>query len=262
MNTAPQSNLFGNNRLKRTTLTFSVEGLTAREELLFKGYVRLLDHMTEHCWQYHEASALRRVDLLVADEQVQPTRFFQIADKLQPVLQLGVSKDVSQHFFLAWPLKPYELENELNRLGRLIGADAAHEQFEEAQKSAPASAHAEPTQKRYRLRRWPKSSLLAEPGSIRLATLLTGKAIGIDELVFRSALPKAVCERFVATMQTADLIMLPNVGSSQPALWTAPAIAKPGLPAQHERHLNQPAVKAIAQPGLLARIRLRFGIKA
>ena len=184
-------------------LTFSVEGLAAREELLFKGYVRLLDHLTEHHWQYREPSAVQRIDLLVADERVQPTRCFQAAEKLQPVLQLGTTQNDSNPFFLAWPLKPYELENKLNRLGRLIGAGTANGPAPAEQKSIPESKLAAPAQKHYRLRQWPKPSLLTEPGSMRLATLLTGRAMGLDELVFRSALAPQVCERFVAAMQAA-----------------------------------------------------------
>ena len=66
--TAEQPTVIDTEVGQRSTLTFSVEGLAAREELLFKGYVRLLDHLTEHQWQYREASVLHRVDLLVASE--------------------------------------------------------------------------------------------------------------------------------------------------------------------------------------------------
>jgi hypothetical protein len=72
--------------------TFSVEGSTAREEMLFKGDVRLLDHMTEHHWQYHEPSALHRVELLVCSEHVQPARFLQNNGQPQTLLQPGASK--------------------------------------------------------------------------------------------------------------------------------------------------------------------------
>ena len=262
MNTVPHSTILNSSERLRTTLTFSLEGLAAREELLFKGYARLLDRIMEHHWQYHEPSTTQRVDLLVVDERVQPTRFLQAAGKPQNVLQLGVSKSVSRPFYLTWPLKPYELENELNRLGRLIGADAAREQFVEEQKSIPDSIQDAHAQQHYRLSQWPKPMLLTAPGSMRLATMLTAKAMSLEELVFRSALSKTVCERFITDMQAANLIMYSASANSKPAQGTEPGTNKPNPSAQHESPAGQPATKAVAQPGLLARIRMRLGIKA
>ena len=265
MTTAMSSALVAPAKKQRVLLTFSVEGLAAREELLFKGYVRLLDNSTDHHWQYREPSGAHRVDLLVADERVQPTRFSQAAGAPQPVLQLGTSKGASHHFFLCWPLKPYELEHELNRLGHLIAAVPANGLAPGTQKPPAESAHSAFSQRSFRLRRWPKPSLLKEPGSMRLATLLTSRAIGMDELVFRSELAPAVCEQFLALMQAENLMMHPAASGTPATPWTPPTARPPGTPAWHTSaaHLaNLPAMKAIAQPGLLARIRMRFGIKA
>ena len=262
MNYAGRSAPVDSPQKQRLTLTFSVEGLAAREELLFKGYVRLLDYLTEHNWQCCEPSAAQRIDLLVTDERAQPTRYLQAADKIQPVLQLGPSKSVSHAFFLSWPLKPYELETELNRLGHLIKGASTSGQVVGAQNSTAELIQPVPAQMQYRLSRWPKSSLLAEPGSMRLATLLTGRGLGLEELVSRSALSQAICERFIAVMQAENLIVQFDAPNSQIAPRTAPTIAKPGMPALPARQASQPAIKAITQPGLLARIRMRFGIKA
>lgn len=247
---------------QRLTFTFSVEGLAAREELLFKGYVRLLDQMTEHHWHYCEASALQRVDLLVADENVQPTKFLLGADDPQPILLLGVNNFSSSRFFLEWPLKPYELENQLNRLGRLIKPSVVREQGPGEPKAKAESPHSSPAELHYRLRQWPNPMLLAQPGRMRLATLLTGKAMGLDELQFRSALPKALCERFLADMQAAGLIMHPGAADSQQPPLVAPSATPPRLSVQQERQADQPAAKPSIQPGLIARIRMRFGIKS
>lgn len=262
MSTAQQSSAVDSRSRQRVTLTFSVEGLAAREELLFKGYVRLLDHMTEHRWQYHEPSTTQRVDLLVADEQVQPTRCLQGSGNIQPILQLGISKTVSGPFYLSWPLKPYELETELNRIGRLINWGAVREPDVFVQASLPEWVKPEPVVQHYRLRQWPKPSLLTEPGSMRLATLLTGKAMSLEEVVFRSALPKANCVRFIAGMQAAGLIMHPDAAASHASTWVMPSAKMSTLLEQQKRPASLPAAKSLAQPGLLARIRMRFGIKS
>ena len=262
MTTVQLSSLSDTRKRQRTTLTFSVEGLAAREELLFKGYVRLLDHLTEHNWRYCEPSMAQRIDLLVADERVQPTRCLQATSRPQPVLQLGTSKSASHAFFLSWPLKPYELENELNRLGRLLEGYSASVQVPSPQQFSFEPVQTAPAQKLYRLRQWPKPSLLTEPGSMRLATLMTGRAMGLEELMYRSALSQAVCTRFVATMQAANMMVEPSVATSPSPPWTPPTFATPASLAQHERQAGPPAVKAVAPPGLLARIRMRLGIKA
>ena len=264
--TTEQDTVIDDDSNQRSSFTFSVEGLAAREELLFKGYVRLLDHMTEHHWQYLEPSAMRRVDLLVTSEHVQPTRFLQNTGSPQDLLQLGANNINSSASFLTWPLQPNALEQQLNRLGRAIRAGTANAQSEGQPTTVPAALQAEttpaqPSVRHYRLRQWPRPMLLAEPGRMRLATLLTGKAMSLEEVIFRSALPQSVCERFIADMQTAGLIIHPDAEASQGPVWVSPAAKKPRLIAQQERQAAAPAAKAVIQPGLIARIRMRFGIK-
>ena len=104
--------------------------------------------------------------------------------------------------------------------------------------------------------------LLAESGRMRLATLLTGKAMSLEEMVFRSALSRSVCERFITDMQTAGLITHPDAEASQGPVRVSPAAKKPRLSAQQERQAAASATKAVIQPGLVARIRMRFGMKS
>ncbi len=265
--TAEQPTVIDDDASARPTFTFSVEGLAAREELLFKSYVRLLDYLTEHRWQYHEPSALHRVDLLVTSDQVTPTRFLQNTGQPQALLQLGADNANRSRSYLTWPLKPNELEHQLNRLGRSIEAAAANAQSKVEQATLPAPlfaelAPAELSARQYRLRQWPRPMLLAEAGRMRLATLLTGKAMSLEEMVFRSALPQSVCERFLADMQTAGLIIHPDAEASQGPAWVPPAAKKPRLTPHQERQAAQPATKTVVHSGLLDRIRMRFGIKS
>ena len=269
---------------QRTVLTFSVEGLSARDELLFKGYVRLLDHLTDQEWQYKEASAQHRVDLLVASEHVLPTRAAQASSRAQPVLLLGSTNLGRSEFFLFWPLKPKELEDQLNKLGLFIcfTSKSGHDASVSAASPAPTqpvlysgAGNFEPVVAQYRLRQWPRPMLLAEPGRMRLATLLSSRALSIDELVVRTGLPKLVCERFVADMQTAGLIAQPEPVAKQQLATAATASASAsasaaladagkaqnGKPAAVvSLHVN--AVKSAVSVGLIDRIRMRFGIKS
>ena len=260
-----QSTLTETVQSRRATLTFCVKGLAAREEVLFKGYVRLLDHVTEHEWRHQEASLAHPVDLLVLDEAVEPVAFQQLPALPQPVLRLGTSS-ASRPFFLSWPLKPYELENELNRLGQLISSQhTPHLQVKAVLLGSTASpTNDQPTEKLMRLRRWPLPRLLAEPGRMRLATLLSGKAMGMDELLHRSALSKKICQRFINDMQTADLLMLEEAHESthpeEVARLSGTPAALASASASAYKQAVMPSAKPVVQPGLLTRIRLRLGM--
>lgn len=256
---------------QRLTLTFSVEGLSARDELLFKGYVRLLDHLTDQAWQYHEASTQYRVDVLVANEHVLPTRASQLCTVPQPVLLLGSINLSRSLFFLTWPLKPHELENLLNQLGGLVcksvssGSGTVQSTLHTTTALAPLveirESRAQPLVTVYTLRQWPRPMLLVEPGRMRLATLLRAKAMDMQELVFRSALPKSVCERFVSDMQTAGLLTQPDSAGSQHSAQATLAGVQSVQLVVRAQQVSGSAAKAPVSAGLIARIRMRFGIK-
>ena len=243
--------------IERSTLTFCVEGLQAREELLFKAFVRLLDHSTHQQWTYHPAAADVRVDLLVVAEEIEPT-FSKVQNtQPQPVLRLG-STGVDGHGYLSWPLRPNALENELNRLGGLTisqrGALHGVVLFSGTAAGTPL-ATGDTTKDWLRLQKWPPARLLAGTGRMRLATLLTGKAMSLDELVTRSALPLHVCKTFVDELQSAQLLL--SVGITPLPAPTQTSTVRPG-PALQPKTILPKAV----QPGLLDRIRMRLGIKS
>lgn len=230
--------------LERSTLTFCVEGLGAREELLFKSFVRLLDHLTHQQWSYQPAAANQRIDLLVVADGVEPTQCQNASQEPQPVLRLG-SSGANGHGYLSWPLKPGALESELNRLGGLSlrqhGAPDAQALFTGAATGGQTVINV--FKDSMRLVQWPPARLLAGIGRMRLATLLTGKAMKLDELVSRSALPLDLCQAFVLDLQRANLL------------------TSPGQPVQ-PTYLQPAPSQKVAQPGLLDRIRLRLGINS
>ena len=102
-----------------------------------------------------------------------------------------------------------------------------------------------------RLQKWPPPLLLAGTGRMRLATLLTGKAMSLGELVTRSALPLQVCKAFVDELQIAQLLLSVGITPTQtPVLKPEPALPP------------KTALPKVVQPGLLDRIRIRLGINS
>ena len=243
--------------LERLTLTFCVEGLPAREELLFKAFVRLLGHLTHQHWSYQPPAAHLRIDLLVVADGVEPT-FSRIPNiQLQPVLRLGSSK-ADGHGYLSWPLRPNALENELNRLGALTvsqrGVLRSQILFSGVATGRPL-AIGDTTKDLMRLQKWPPSRLLAGTGRMRLATLLTGKAMSLGELMNRSGLPLQVCKAFVDELQSAQLLLSVGITPTQSATQTP--LLKPEPALQPKTTLPK-----LVQPGLLDRIRMRLGLKS
>ena len=233
----------------RPTLTFRVEGFETREELLFKSFIRLLDHLTHHHWRYQPAAPNSRSDLLVLADGDQALRHQSPSQPQQPdqpdqpeqhVLKLG-STGTNGYGFLTWPLKPMELEKELNRLGRRIILNHTLRATGSLLTDPSVAASIEQALP-MRLHQWPTPPLLAGPGRLRLATLLTGKAMSLRELAQRSAMPLDMCREFVHDLQHAGLI------ASGPA-------------ASRQRNQISFASKPV-QLGLLDRIRMRLGISS
>lgn len=156
------------------------------------------------------------------------------------MLRLG-AKRTNGYGFLTWPLKPIELEKELNRLGRRIILKHTLRATGSLLTDPSVAAGIEQALP-MRLHQWPAPHLLAGSGRLRLATLLTGKAMNLHELAQRSAMPLDICKEFVHDLQHAGLIA------------SGPDVNPP-------RHQISFAPKPV-QLGLLDRIRIRLGISS
>lgn len=236
--------------LERSILTFCVEGLPVREERLFKSFVRLLGHTTHQQWQHHDAATDARIDLLVVAEGTQPTYSQRPGQMPQSVLRLGTNRATSTDGlgFLSWPVDPAALGKELNRHGGLIVSKSnvppSPAMFAVDGTATPMTP-IEPASKAklMHLRQWPPTHLLTGTGHMRLATLLTSKAMSLAELAHRSALPLPVCEAFVDALLRANLIFEQCVA------------------AKAEPSRNAPVQKTVPR-SLLDSIRIRLGISA
>lgn len=225
--------------------------------------------MTEHHWECREPLSTYRTDLLVTIGQDPCTLCLRPFGNPQPMLKWGSNRRDASPFFLSLPIKPNELEHQLNCVGRVIsnGHAIPEETTEEivelsTMPAALGGESAKPeTPMRFRLRQWPRSVLLAEPGRMRLASLLTTQSMSLDEMVFHSALEPARCERFLADMQAAGLLVLTDAQASQILACAPPVAATQRLSAQQERQLALPSSNTVARPGPITRLLLRLGIK-
>lgn len=245
MNNAAHSAVKG----QRALLSFSVEGLPPREELLFKSLVRLLDHRTHQHWAWK----IDRADLRVVGEALSPGS--ENPAPPVPVLAVGQVDPQRGGHFLTLPLHADALEQTLNRLGAMVvharglGLAAAE---------AVLADDAE-----FRLLRWPPAALLEAPHRIRLATLMTGRPTSLGVLRQRSGMGAQECLDFIADLRRSGLIE--NVAdAAQAAPHTAAAASASAQSPDGSQ--PEPAPSALArdpvQPGLLARIRSRLGLLA
>ncbi len=238
----------------RSVLTYSVDGLSGREELLLKSFVRMLNHNTEQIWSYSPHSA----DLLVQAKGSSSSSALLAA--AQRVLTVSASGEEGE-FCITLPLHANKLEKQLNRLGGLL-----------LQAKTQASTPEQPTQQVLVLRRWPQVALLRAPGRMQLATLLAGQPLTLTGLQQRSGQPLSSCIAFLVDLKLANLLepanadlpelvlpdysQLPNQTSPQ----THPAAPVATQTTVATTMLSRKALSAAVQPGLLARIRNRLGL--
>ncbi|MDM0014624.1 hypothetical protein QTH87_19435 [Variovorax sp. J22P168] len=218
--------------ISRPTLGFTLEGLSDREETLFKAIVRLLDHRTLQRWVYRPASPDLRV---VADDVPRPMPAGE--GGAQPLVLTLSTQPGSRPHCLALPLRADGLEAELNILGeQRIGARnaALPHQATEAQ---PAPM---------KLLRWPAPELLGTPERLKLAALMVKRPFTTDWLQQRSDAAPGTCALFIAELKEAGLLAEAEDGRAVSA--AAPA--------------NQDAAGRLppARSGLLARIRHRLDL--
>lgn len=223
----------------RPTLGFALEGLSGRDETLFKAIVRLLDHRTQQRWVYRPTSPDLRV---VCDSGFVPPASADaevVAPNIDapPPLLLTISATPHGAHCLSLPLRADALEAELNSLGV---------ERMKACGFGPVASSGSTVQ----LLRWPPAHLLGTPERVRLATLMVSKPVTLAWVQQRAGLPPAACAQFFAELHDAGVLAgcpAPSghaVASSPSPLTAAPA----------------PAVAAPAPTGLLARIRSRLGI--
>lgn len=240
------------------TLGFSVEGLSARDELLVKSLVRLLGHRTLQQWVFQANPAEAALHIL--DAEAVPAQGGLPARA--PVLLVGRT-DPGRGPFLRLPPHADEFERILNQLGTQI----LQVRVQVAAEPESAPAESQPVGSgSFRLLRWPPAAMLGIPWRTKLATLMVGQALPIDLLHQRSGVALAECAAFVRELQRAGLlreVVAPGVAVAQapqvPVLVTAATGSVEFVRSLAPSLSTIPAPKA--PPGLLARIRARLGFQ-
>ncbi len=214
-------------------VTFSLNGLTAHDETLFKSFVRLLAHRTLQQWTFTPEKA----DVYVVTQDA-----LKSIPSGQKSLVVGHTHHGEKNF-VGMPFHADALEQVLNDLGSSV----AHDKQAIAHGPAADMPHAH-----FRLLRWPPAGLLTSSDRMRMATMMTGKWTSLTALHERSGVPVAVCSQFMADLQHAGLLV--DFTQAHHAAATASpqdagaAGAGTGTAPRH------------VEPGLISRIRSRLGI--
>ncbi len=247
-------------RPRRPLLSFSVEGLPARDELLFKSLVRLLDHRTHQHWDWQVDDADLRVvgDKLSAPPEQDP------AERPVPLLTIGDTPPPHGPF-LRLPLHADALEAMLNRLGAML----VHAR--ELGLAAASRSRSEQVARgeEYRLLRWPSSTLLDTSLRMKLATLLATRPATPQALQQRSGASARECAEFIAVLERAGFVASTGTSSASGAggfahsrapesIWPDSHISTGGEAPRAAAAVG--AARANVEPGLLARIRSRLGL--
>jgi hypothetical protein len=195
----------------RKNFSFATEGLPAREELLLKSLIRVLDHRTRHGWIYQPDQA----DLwILAEGTIAATSGSKTA-----VLQLrvvGVNKTAADHE-LSLPFKAGDIEAILNRLGDRLEQHSVAQITRKTQSSEPA----------YRLLRWPPAQLVGQVEHRRIATLLLSSSLSISDLSKRSGQNEKICQEFVDMLKQTDCLKVSHTEIMRPSLGAQAATLLP-----------------------------------
>lgn len=244
--TGKRLSVFDGSAPERFTLTFSMEGVGARDELLFKSFVRLLSHRTSQNWNYQPAAA-------GANRNIQGNADLRVVAQgmdnapetgCSPLLILGATSPKAPGY-LSLPFKAQELEDELNRVGASIMSTRNQLVTSPATLAGKAVKSVAGSTDIFRLLRWPPPTILKSSSRMRLATLLTGRGMTLKAIEQRSGESAGMCIEFLNELYGAGLL------SSKPgeALTATNLIIPSADPT------------TAGKRGLLTRIRSRLGLQ-
>lgn len=216
---------------QRTRLLFSIHGLSLRDELVIKSLVRLLDHRTHHHWTYSPENADLNIFGNAAEDVVSDSGSVATG---KYVLRAGRIRQYPGPF-LSLPVNSNQLELMLNDSGMRIA---------ESKNSTQVSFDAAESTSEFRLLRWPPAVLLAEPGRMKIATVIMGRALSADALAQKAGVSVQDCISYLGVLQATGYLAVNAAGSGN---------------AQGEL-VTPPPVKEKVAAGLLSRIRSRLGL--
>ncbi|MDO5623249.1 MAG: hypothetical protein Q4G71_00995 [Pseudomonadota bacterium] len=228
-----------------STLRLGAYKLPAAEVVLVQTLFRLYAHGNDFRWTFVTAPPY---DALLVDGTTDGAQDPAINDMAKAVLRLTRMTATPEPNTLQRPIRADRLQDWLKATEHdLLETRPATLLMEEpADAPAPAAATTAISPLRFKLRRWPPATLLrGDPNRIRMATLLSRRALNAAELASISQQPAHECQAFLQTLQTTGLV---EVQQEAPA--SAPVQAAP--------------VTVAAKPtfgrGLISGIRRRLGL--
>lgn len=216
---------------KFSSVTFSLNGLSHHDEILFKSFVRLLAHRTLQQWTFVPHGA----DVTVVTQDT-----LQGVTAGQKALVVGHEHQGEAHF-VSMPFHADALEQVLNDLGNSVVSE---------KQAGPTAPAIDMPRAHFRLLRWPTAGLLTSTDRMRLATMMTGKWTSLATLQERSGVPAEVCSQFLIDLQQAGLLV-DFTQAHQPG---------PETPRHDAGVAGTEISPRNIEPGLISRIRSRLGI--
>ena len=229
--------------------------LPAAEVVLLQTLLRLYAHGSSFRWTFVTAPPY---DAVLVDGTTEEGTSPDVARMAKAVLRLTRMGSEAEPNTLQRPIRADRLQDWLKAtehdLLETRPATLLPDSVDTQPIARPASAPAAPaiaiSPVRFKLRRWPPAALLrSDPNRIRMATLLSRRALNAAELATISQQPVNECQAFLQTLQTTGLV---EVEQEKPA---APAAAPQAAAAP-----TTVAAKPAFARGLISGIRRRLGL--
>ena len=216
---------------QRMRLSFRIQGLPLRDELVIRSVVRLLDHRTDHHWSY----SLEQADLdVVGDACDEAATASGAVIPAGHVLRAGKYRKHDGPF-LSLPVNSNALELLLNDFGNRIN---------ELKRTAEAATGEMEAGEAFRLLRWPPAALLDGSERMKMATIIMGRALSASALAQRAGVTVQECASYLHMLQANGYLAVNTVI---------------GDGAQNQIGMTAPVKEKVAA-GLLSRIRSRLGL--
>ncbi|QTD46482.1 hypothetical protein [Ottowia testudinis] len=236
-----------------STLRLGAYKLPAAEVVLVQTLFRLYSHGDAFRWTFVTAPPY---DALLVDGTTDEGMRPDIDRMAKAVLRLTRMNSGQAPNTLERPIRADRLQEWLKTTEHeLIQTRPATQLHPGSTSMAPAAAPVtEPetlSPLRFKLRRWPPAALLrSDPNRIRMATLLSRRALNAAELATISQQPVHECQAFLTTLQTTGLVDVHKQPSAPP----------PGAPAPAAAPKPAAAPPPAFARGLISGIRRRLGL--
>lgn len=170
--------------------TYAFAQLPMRDEVVFKSIVGLLAGRTHAQWRHVQNGD---ADLLVlGGDSLSATTTPCTA---RAILKVTQQRTLNSELAVHWPLRANEVFERLQQVAQLLS------------QAAPSSQQFDPLCP-YKLLRWPSQALLGQaPANLRMATLLSARALNLEQLSARSAVELEDCLRLLRNLYKAGLLL-------------------------------------------------------